>query len=97
MRLAPQLTSSDRNYPQDARLNEFVDFEVEIKMQRRVNSLSRRLRRMGDSGVTPVELSFVEALNLRDQDQDLAIQRLRDLLVVYQDRSWFNSSRRRDS
>ncbi len=75
------------NYPEDPRLAEFADFEQEIFMQRRINSLNRRARRGGDSALSPLELAFIEALQMREHDPSTAIQKLSDLLVVFQDRS----------
>lgn len=74
------------NYPDDSRLKEFSDIENEIAMQRTVARLARRIKRTGESAVSPLEHAFVSAMQMREQNVSLAVQELRDLLTVFQNR-----------
>ncbi len=81
-------------YPDDQRLAEFESIQQEITMQHRIETLKRRLQRRGDRSLDPVELAFVEAMDLRDQDPSGAIERLQDFLVVFQDQSLLSPDQR---
>jgi serine/threonine-protein kinase len=79
------LTAFKAAYPDDPRLKEFTDVEGEVAMQQMISRLSRRVKRSGGSAVSPIELAFVGAMQLRDQNVSQAIQELRDFVTVFQD------------
>ena len=78
------LQTFEANYPDDPRLGEFEDVRREIALQTRVNSLVRQLHREGERSLEPLELAFAEAMTLRDEDPSLAVQRLGELAIVFQ-------------
>jgi serine/threonine protein kinase len=82
------------NYPDDERLKEFNAYEVEIEMERKINRLARRIRMQGNGAVAPLELSFVEAMQLRDQQPSESIARLQDIATVFEDRTLLSPDQR---
>jgi eukaryotic-like serine/threonine-protein kinase len=85
-----------RYYPGDPRSRELEQFQQDAELIRLERRLERRARRGGgEGGLTPIELTYTDAVRDADTQPELAAARLQSLIDLYEDEAGMSEATRR--